>query len=80
MKTYDLNYSEKIFYMYQLRDIFWLAGATQKFVYIQHAWVYIACLIVLSWRFRFPATPSKKKMNILFAWLLIFAFCLSVAE
>ena len=48
MKTYDLNYFEKIFYMYQLRDIFWLAGATQKFVYIQHEWVYIACLIVLT--------------------------------
>ena len=79
MKICDFNYFEKISFMYQLRDIFWLAGATQKFVYI-HAWVYIAYLIVLSWTFRFPATPSKKKMNILFASLLIFAFCLSLGK
>ena len=32
MKTYDLNYFEKIFFMYQLREIFWLAGATQKLI------------------------------------------------
>lgn len=80
MKIYDLKYFQKIFLMYQLRDIFWLAGATQKFVYIK-AWVYIACLIVLSTVIlKVPFSSNSKKMNILFASLLIFAFYLSIGK
>ena len=80
MKIYDLKYFQKIFLMYQLRDIFWLAGATQKFVYIQ-AWVYIACVIVLSTVIlKVPFSSNSKKMNILFASLLIFAFYLSIGK